>query len=523
MKLSEKTFLYSILLGGIMVVLLVGYFTLMLPSLYVDYVQRANLESAIEIGQQYEKEGSYDHLEVRNPTSTFTVEMPLKENKLKIVSKFFEAEVEVKDKDLQSFIQRFKDFDFEKEDIDQMELKEEDIKEVEDLIQDKLLKSAVLSKEYPLEIKATEKNSDSIYVEEEFKVHPVTDDLVVFEFGISDESNHYTTYVAMSQNEEKIVMTILPMMSSDMNEIAPVIIKSIPMIVAVVFFLVLVASQLFSRKIVNPIIRLAYYARGVKTEGQFHVRPFKIKEKDEIGELAATLNELYEKLQKNYWELEEKNNLLLEENKRQEVFMRASSHQLKTPITAALLLVEGMIGQIGKYKDTKEYLPEVKKQLKSMQKIGEDILYLNHCADHLQREEISLLPFVTEVTSHYQVQLEEKNIRLEQRGEGCAFTDGEILKKIVDNLISNAVQYTKNGEKIIVSIKEKQVMVENYGSHIEEDLLPNIYEPFVSSDTKNKGKGLGLYVVSYYVKLIGETISIENTEYGVRATLSFPS
>ena len=49
MKLSEKTFLYSILLGGIMVVLLVGYFTLMLPSLYVDYVQRANLESAIEI------------------------------------------------------------------------------------------------------------------------------------------------------------------------------------------------------------------------------------------------------------------------------------------------------------------------------------------------------------------------------------------------------------------------------------------------------------------------------------------
>ena len=182
-----------------------------------------------------------------------------------------------------------------------------------------------------------------------------------------------------------------------------------------------------------------------------------------------------------------------------------------------------MIGQIGKYKDTKEYLPEVKKQLKSMQKIVEDILYLNHCADHLQREEISLLPFVTEVTSHYQVQLEEKNIRLEQRGEGCAFTDGEILKKIVDNLISNAVQYTKNGEKIIVSIEEKQVMVENYGSHIEEELLPNIYEPFVSSDTKNKGKGLGLYVVSYYVKLIGGTISIENTEYGVRATLSFPS
>ena len=44
--------------------------------------------------------------------------MPLKENKLKIVSKFFEAEVEVKDKDLQSFIQRFKDFDFEKQEFE---------------------------------------------------------------------------------------------------------------------------------------------------------------------------------------------------------------------------------------------------------------------------------------------------------------------------------------------------------------------------------------------------------------------
>lgn len=55
MRLSKKTLLYSILLAVIMVSLIVGYFVWMLPSLYVDYVKKSDLESLIAIQEGYMK------------------------------------------------------------------------------------------------------------------------------------------------------------------------------------------------------------------------------------------------------------------------------------------------------------------------------------------------------------------------------------------------------------------------------------------------------------------------------------
>lgn len=243
--------------------------------------------------------------------------------------------------------------------------------------------------------------------------------------------------------------------------------------------------------------------------------------KDEIGILGRNLQELYEKLRDNYEELERKNSLLEEENKRQEVFLRASSHQLKTPIAAALLLVEGMMNEVGKYKDTKAYLPEVKKQLLSMRKIVEDILYLNYHAENLQQEEVEIEVLVQEMIGSYAVQAENKGLQVTAAGNGVVSTDREILKKIVDNLLSNAVGYTPRGQQIAIEISHAALCITNYGVTIEEKLLPNVLEPFVSSEGSGKGKGLGLYVAAYYSKLMGFELTIANIENGVQACLSF--
>lgn len=520
MKLAEKTFAYSILLGSIMVSILIGYFAWMLPSLYVDYVKRDDLESAIETHEQYMDEKSYDHLIVKNPTTTFTIEMPYEQEEIVVASKFFSARVSIKDDEIKELLKEWKELFSVTGEIDQTDEEEEKVRQLEQKLLDKLLNKEFLTTDYPLEIHIDTKEEDGVFRNEEYHVHAVSDKMIVFEFDICDENNQYATYVTMEQTEKELVMTILPMMSSNMEEIRPVIVRSIPMLITVVFLLVLVASQMFSRKIVNPVIRLANYARVIKANNHFKMEPFLVEGKDEIGELAATLNELYQQLQENYVELEEKNKLLQEENKRQEVFMRASSHQLKTPITAALLLLDGMINQVGKYKDTKEYLPKVKEQIQSMRKIVEDILYLNHCAKHLQKEPVILENLVREVIGCYQVQLAKKELTIRLEGEGKVETDGDILNKIIDNLISNAVQYTKKGGKIAVQIRKNTIVVENYQARIEEELLPNIYEPFVSSDTREKGKGLGLYVVSYYVKLLGGAITICNTEDSVKAVLT---
>ena len=197
--------------------------------------------------------------------------------------------------------------------------------------------------------------------------------------------------------------------------------------------------------------------------------------------------------------------------------------RLKTPVTAALLLVEGMMNEVGKYRDTKKYLPQVKQQLKIMQKIVEDILYLNHCTEHMEKEPFDLRELAEEIVRGYQVQASEKKLTLTIAG-ACepVCTDRDMMKKIIDNLVSNAVSYTPNGNLVEITIEEKRLKVYNHGGHIEETLLPDIYEPFVSSDVQKKGRGLGLYILSYYAQILDCEVKIANEPDGVSATILIP-
>lgn len=180
-----------------------------------------------------------------------------------------------------------------------------------------------------------------------------------------------------------------------------------------------------------------------------------------------------------------------------------------------------MINEVGKYKNTHEYLPEVKKQLLSMRKIVEDILYLNFRAENLMQEEVSVEALAEELVKSYSVQTENKQLQVTIEGNGMVSADREMLKKVVDNMFSNAVQYTPVQQKITIEISDKELCITNYGVTIDEELLPNVFEPFVSSDGSRKGKGLGLYVASYYSRLMGYMMKIENINNGVRAKLLF--
>lgn len=510
MGLSKKTFLYSIIMAVLMVVFVLGYFVLMLPSLYVNQMKKDNLESIVNVQKGYMKERSYKNLTVKNPTGSATLEIPMHGNKIYLAGKAFKVTLEIKDKEIQGELEKLRKYISEPEKMKNMEEAGFDI----ELLKRKVVLSQEMVEKFPVSFHIQTDDSEELFQEKgTMKRHVVSKALVVYEGSISDKNNDYMTYIAIGKTDDAAIISFLPVTTPQMHEIKPIVISSLPMIAAVIFFLVLIASQLFSKRIVHPIIRLAKYAEDIKETANMEFVPLKIQEQDEIGDLGRTLNELYEELQKNYQKLKA-------ENKRQEVFLRASSHQLKTPITAALLLTDGMINEIGKYKDREAYLPEVKKQLLLMRKIVEDVLHLNHCTENIQREKVDLQKLTENVLSSYQIQIAEKRQLLKQCGsKSFVWTDGEIMKKIVDNLISNAVSYTPEGEKIEIQYKEQELVITNCGTAIEQELLPHIYEPFVSSDSRQKGKGLGLYVSFYYAEVLGWKIKIENVAEGVRTRL----
>ncbi len=531
MGLSKKTFLYSIILAVIMTAFILGYFVLMLPSLYVDYVMDSNLKSVMEIQEGYMEDRTYDGLTVKNPSSVYTMEIPDEGTEIYVSGKFFKMTVKIQDEELLVMLDSVRKMmdDMGDNGITGGTAKErgesttggENLLKLWEQIKGKFTEENLFAENCPVAVRVEGKEKQGIYREEYSKIHRTEGDSFVYEGGVSDGDYSYTTYVAMGRGKDAFIITVLPAMTPRMEEIRPVVMGSLPMIGAVMFLLVLLASRFFSGKIVNPIIRLAGYAESVRALDGYESEAFISDSEDEIGALGRALHELYRELSEKYQELELKNKALEEENERQEVFLRATSHQLKTPVTAALLVVEGMMNEVGKYKNTKEYLPEVKKQLLSMRKIVEDILYLNYHAENMQKEELALEALVQELMRTYKVQADDKRLDVAVRGSGMVKADREMMKKIVDNILSNAVQYTPEGQRIEIEAGTGELCVKNYGASIDPQILPNIFEPFVSSDESRKGKGLGLYVASYYSRLSGCELKVENIENGVQARLKF--
>lgn len=134
---------------------------------------------------------------------------------------------------------------------------------------------------------------------------------------------------------------------------------------------------------------------------------------------------------------------------------------------------------------------------------------------------VDLNTLVARQLSYYQITLAEGNYNLvTDYSESCyATTDSNLFLKIIDNLISNSIVHSKEGATITILTQPGQIEIHNSNAHIPEDLLPDIFEAFVSEN--GKGHGLGLYIVAYYANILGITVNIYNESDGVVTKVSF--
>lgn len=481
--LDYKNRFYSILLALILLCFLVGYFLYMLPSLYVDYRMEQNLKSAKMQHREYVKNGTYEGIQVAGSANSVSVKIPYAGDSVFLAGPSFHIELTAKEgyaktilTELQALLSEYKDIS---------SLSEENNEQLSHNMEAAFTRwKELLETEredffsLPFTAAAAFENTME-YKSQYTKIHTASEHCIVIEAVAADNVNTYTTYFAMEDIGDSFVLTILTSMTPDMNEIRPVVLQSLPMICVVVLLLVLIFSQVYSRGILTPL----------------------------------------------YAALERQNKALSEENKRQEIFMRASSHKLKTPLSAALLLLDGMIHQVGKYHDTKEYLPKVKSQLLSMGKMIEDILSLNHCKEQLQLQALNLIAVLDKCLVAYRVAISDRKLQISRPDvkELIIVTDEYLLTQILDNLISNAVKYTPHGESIEISVTAHALTIKNHGVTIPEDILPHVFDPFVSGNHENDstGHGLGLYIASYYAKQLNASLLVENHAHSVAASIIF--
>ncbi|MDE6904680.1 MAG: HAMP domain-containing histidine kinase [Lachnospiraceae bacterium] len=535
MKLGQKNLFYSIILAGVMMAVLVGYFVYMLPSLYVDYTMEQNLRAVKEQHRAFREQGNYDNVQLKNPTACFSLKIPDEGDSITVITKMISAEIKMKDKRMQEMYFQMrgmlKDFGQGEKEFDRERFQKEfenSAGEWEEIFRDIFTEDITIP--FEVEILNT-KDIENDYHGEFEKVHMVSDNFVVLEMGVEDDSNHYVNYVGAEWETDGLLLTVLPVVTPDMNEIRPVVFQSLPMLGTVILLLVLLFSQVYSKGIVTPIEKLAGHTRDLKNSRSF--KNFPVEENlrarlDEIGMLSATIEDLYHKVGESYGKLEEKNQALEEENKRQEILLKASSHQLKTPISAALLLVEGMKNNVGKYQDRETYLPKVKEQLLSMKKMVEDILFLNQCKADMEFVRTDIRKLIEAQLSAFKISAAHKKLQISLEGltelELC--TDEALLSQILGNLLQNSIKYTPAGESIRIFLKEDELEIQNFGVRIDEELLPHIFEPFVSGNNEREqgemdSHGLGLYIGAYFAKQLGMKILLNNQGESVVTLLIF--
>ncbi|MDO5100490.1 MAG: HAMP domain-containing sensor histidine kinase [Eubacteriales bacterium] len=526
MRLGKKTLVYSLTLAAVMAVLLIGHMIFLLPPLYIDYQKNHSIELIKQQHFRVVEDDGIDQLADNVALGGLVSVMVEQQTEtIRFSTAYGRGTIKVTEPKLMELVNRLKELAFratdEEADFDDInEELEATFKEQSDELIDYF-------KHYYGQAQTGEQNALGL----PFDIEAVAAEVEQVEGGNKFEllsnntlmlRSHYVepsgaaTYQAqllLTKVEDRIYITAASQMIPQLTDIRPVLMQSLPMVLMVTVLVVFLGAAWFSRKLVQPVVQMRRFAKGAKTHWDTELAKVEVKGKDELAELANDMYDLYETKRGQYVRLREN-------SRRKEVFLRASSHRLKTPVAATLLLVEGMINKVGRYADTDRHLPQVKEQLLSMKKMIDDVLYLNRADRDPQPEAVDIHALIDNVALRWLTDGQEHGCTLTVVGDAIWQTDAQMLVAIIENVIGNAFEYTHRGGRIEAHVTDESITIENEPAHIDENLLADIKEPFVTGHKQGSNHGLGLYLADYYAGLLNLDLTMENTEQGVRVTLA---
>jgi two-component system sensor histidine kinase VanS len=298
----------------------------------------------------------------------------------------------------------------------------------------------------------------------------------------------------------------------------------------IVLFLLLIigaaGAGLFAYRITKPIKTIA---RDTKRMTNMESVPPPIPRRDEIGHLADDVYMMYEALKNEIVRVRE-----MEESQR--YFFSAASHELKTPIASTLILLQGMLDNIGDYSDHPKYLLECIKKMKTQSKMISEILDIVRLTDGTiipNNEKIDLGAIVRSVAAIHQTLTESKgqtlNVNLPET-LACK-ADLLMITRVISNVILNAVQNTPEYGDICIwhgNINDSfnRLFILNKGANIDAATLSNVFKPFYREDKARSSEvnrsGLGLTIVKKTLDCMGIQFSLDNTDDGVCFWMDLP-
>ena len=289
------------------------------------------------------------------------------------------------------------------------------------------------------------------------------------------------------------------------------------MLVAIVLILALTAGIMIIwiyRGVAIPLGRMKIATQNIK-EGNLDFK-LEVETEDEIGQLCRDFEEMRLRLKDTATEK-------VENDKRSKELISNISHDLKTPITAIKGYVEGIMDGVADTPEKMErYIRTIYNKANDMDMlINELTFYSKIDANRIPYNftTLSVNDYFDDCASDLKIDIESRGITFDYLnyvdGHVKIIADAEQLKRVINNIISNAAKYMDKSEKMIhLRVKDVgdfvQVEIEDNGKGIGAKELPYIFERFYRTDASRNsatgGSGIGLSIVKKIIEEHGGKI-----------------
>ena len=215
-------------------------------------------------------------------------------------------------------------------------------------------------------------------------------------------------------------------------------------------------------------------------------------------------------------------------------FFANASHELKTPITVMQGLSELLLARPGLDETSRRDADRIHRECLRMADLIADMLRLSELeqsADSGDNHTVfDLHAVVDESLAELNARIESMHLTVNVAGSGKVSADPKKMYELVNNLLSNAVNYNKQGGRIDVTIGETEghtvLNVRDTGIGIAREHLPRLCERFYRVDKSRSkstgGTGLGLAIVKHICALYGAELKIDSEpDVGTTVTVRF--
>jgi heavy metal sensor kinase len=257
----------------------------------------------------------------------------------------------------------------------------------------------------------------------------------------------------------------------------------------------------------KPVNDIAKIARDIQKNDLS--RRIAVRSNDELGRLATTLNQTFERLEQAFL--------------RERQFTSDASHELRTPLSIMQSEATLTLKKNRSQEEYKEALILISQETTHMSSIINKLLYLSRIdggKEKLDPVTVNLSELLVDLASNIEALCEEKTLIFDSQISGDIQVEGDKVKlrELFLNLMDNAIKFTPAGGKISLSLVKTEgqaaVSVSDTGIGISEEHLPRIFDRFYrvnkTSSAGDAGSGLGLAICKHIVALHKGQIEVKS-------------